>query len=148
MSTRSHIGIRNEDGSLDVIYCHYDGYPSYNGALLLHHYKDPDKIRELIALGDISSLAEAVRPTEESHSFETPQKGVVVAYGRDRKEDGVDSRHYPLMAAYEKHMKSEGGYIEYVYLYDVSERKWLWSPAYFNGGIQELRELDEKSIAE
>lgn len=148
MSTRSHIGIRNEDGSLDVIYCHYDGYPSYNGALLLHHYKDPEKIRELIALGDISSLAESVKASDAGHSFETPQKGVVVAYGRDRKEDGVDSRHYPTMAAYEKVMKSEGGYIEYVYLYDVSERKWLWAAAHFDVGVEELRELDEKSIAE
>ena len=52
MSTRSHIGIRNEDGSLDVIYCHWDGYPSYNGAVLFHHYQEPEKIRELIGLGD------------------------------------------------------------------------------------------------
>ena len=70
MSTRSHIGIWNEDGSLDVIYCHWDGYPSYNGAVLLHHYQDPEKIRELIALGDISSLAESVKPAEGEHSFE------------------------------------------------------------------------------
>lgn len=78
MSTRSHIGIWNEDGSLDVIYCHWDGYPSYNGALLLHHYQDPEKIRELIALGDISSLAESVKPVEGEHTFESPQEGVVV----------------------------------------------------------------------
>ena len=45
MSTRSHIGIWNEDGSLDVIYCHWDGYPSYNGAVLLHHYQDPEKCK-------------------------------------------------------------------------------------------------------
>ena len=70
MSTRSHIGIWNEDGSLDVIYCHWDGYPSYNGALLLHHYQDPEKIRELIALGDISSMAESVKPAEGEHTFE------------------------------------------------------------------------------
>ena len=42
MSTRSHIGIWNEDGSLDVIYCHWDGYPSYNGAVLFHHYQEPE----------------------------------------------------------------------------------------------------------
>ena len=70
MSTRSHIGIWNEDGSLDVIYCHWDGYPSYNGAVLLRHYQDPEKIRELIALGDISSLAESVKPVESEHTFE------------------------------------------------------------------------------
>ena len=97
MSTRSHIGIWNEDGSLDVIYCHWDGYPSYNGAVLLRHYQDPEKIRELIALGDISSLAESVKPAEGEHSFESPQEGVVVAYGRDRHEDGVDTKHFDTL---------------------------------------------------
>ena len=97
MSTRSHIGIWNEDGSLDVIYCHWDGYPSYNGVLLLHHYQDPEKIRELIALGDISSLAESVKPVEGEHTFESPQEGVVVAYGRDRHEDGVDTKHFDTL---------------------------------------------------
>ena len=70
MSTRSHIGIRNEDGSPDVIYCHRDGYPSYNGTVLFYHYEEPEKIRELIALRDISSLAESVKPAEGEHSFE------------------------------------------------------------------------------
>lgn len=56
MSTRSHIGIRNEDGSPDVIYCHRDGYPSYNGTVLFHHYQAPEKIRELIALGDARNM--------------------------------------------------------------------------------------------
>ena len=97
MSTRSHIGIWNEDGSLDVIYCHWDGYPSYNGAVLFHHYQEPEKIRELIALGDISSLAESVKPVEGEHTFESPQEGVVVAYGRDRHEDGVDSKHFDTL---------------------------------------------------
>ena len=97
MSTRSHIGIWNEDGSLDVIYCHWDGYPPYNGAVFLHHYQDPEKIRELIALGDISSLAESVKPVEGEHTFESPQEGVVVAYGRDRHEDGVDTKHFDTL---------------------------------------------------
>ena len=64
MSTRSHSDIWNEDGSLDVIYCHWDGYPSYNGAVLLHHYQDPEKIRELIALGDINQYFAKGGPDE------------------------------------------------------------------------------------
>ena len=86
MSTRSHIGIWNEDGSLDVIYCHWDGYPSYNGALLLHRYQDPEKIRELIALGDISSLAESVKPAEGEHTFESPQLRVMPDVLHKKKE--------------------------------------------------------------
>ena len=147
MSTRSHIGIWNEDGSLDVIYCHWDGYPSYNGALLLHHYQDPEKIRELIALGDISSLAESVKPAEGEHTFESPQEVVVVAYGRDRHEDGVDTKHFDTLDEYKKLMRSEGGYIEYVYLYQASNRKWIWTPATDNIGLVELKELTEENGA-
>ena len=29
MSTRSIIGFDNGDGTLDAVYCHYDGYPEY-----------------------------------------------------------------------------------------------------------------------
>lgn len=148
MSTRSNIGIQNEDGSLDVIYCHWDGYPSHNGAILLHHYQDLEKIRELIALGDISSLAAAVKPAAGEHSFESPQEGVVVAYGRDRHEDGIGSRHFDTLDDYQKLMRSEGGYIEYVYLYKVADRKWLWSPALDDIGIKELQDLTERSVAE
>ncbi|MBQ3143436.1 MAG: hypothetical protein IJB89_02870 [Akkermansia sp.] len=147
MSTRSNIGIWNEDGSLDVIYCHWDGYPSYNGAVLLHHYQDLEKIRELIALGDISSLEKNVKPAEGEHTFESPQEGVVVAYGRDRHEDGVSTRHFASLDEYKKLMLSEGGYIEYVYLYNVADRKWIWSPARDTTGIVELQELTESSVA-
>ena len=147
MSTRSHIGIWNEDGTLDVIYCHWDGYPAHNGAVLLHHYQDLDKIRELIALGDISSLAESVKPVEGEHTFESPQEGVVVAYGRDCHEDGVSTKHFDEFDEYRKLMRSEGGYIEYVYLYKVADRKWIWSPARDNTGIVELQDLTERSVA-
>lgn len=147
MSTRSHIGIQNEDGSLDVIYCHWDGYPSYNGAILFHHYQEPEKIRKLIALGDISSLAKSVSPVSGKHTFEEPEEGVVVAYGRDRHEDGISTRHYESMEEYKTFMRSEGGYIEYVYLYNVVEGKWSWAPAYDSTGLGELRDLTERSIA-
>ena len=59
--------------------------------------QDPGKIRELIALGDISSLAASVKPAEGEHTFESPQEGVVVAYGRDRHEDGVSTKHIAML---------------------------------------------------
>lgn len=146
MSTRSHIGIRNEDGSLDVIYCHHDGYLSYNGNILFHHYQDPEKVRELVSLGDISSLDINVKPTDSAHSFETPQKNVVVAYGRDRHEDGVDTRHFESMDAYMSTLKDECLFIEYVYLYNVMERKWEWMDTY-KGVVKEyLKELTEEVL--
>lgn len=99
MSTRSRIGMVQDDGKVISIYCHWDGYPSNNGAILLKHYTDKEKVARLISLGDISCLEAEVDPkpsapqkynnkkTVTKHTFDTPQEGVVIAYGRDRGED-------------------------------------------------------------
>ncbi len=56
MATRCTINIQNEDGSVDGIYCHSDGYPEGVGKILLKHYNTEEKIRELIDLGNLSFL--------------------------------------------------------------------------------------------
>ena len=56
MGTRSHIGLVDENKNVKFIYCHWDGYPNYNGLLLNKFYKDENKIKDLLAMGDISSL--------------------------------------------------------------------------------------------
>jgi hypothetical protein len=87
MATRSTIGIQNDDKTIDYIYCHWDGYPANNGVLLLNNYNTEDKIRELIALGSISSLGNRIEPSEnEKHSFNNPIKNITVSYHRDRGE--------------------------------------------------------------
>lgn len=72
MSTRSNIGILNQDGTVDYIYCHYDGYLDHNGKILNEYYNTEDKVRELISLGDMSALTETI----DSSIF----------YKRDREE--------------------------------------------------------------
>lgn len=87
MSTRSLIGIVEPDGSVNAIYCHYDGYVEYVGKVLNHCYSSECMSRKLLALGDISSLGERVAPNPgEKHSFEEPAEDVTVAYHRDRGE--------------------------------------------------------------
>ena len=71
MSTRSRIAKLNDDGSIRVIYCHSDGYLSYNGRILLEHYTDPAKVDALLDLGDISSLGEEIG---EQHPFDPDYK--------------------------------------------------------------------------
>lgn len=56
MSTRSLIAMRNEDGSFDSIYCHWDGYPEYVGVQLYTKRNTPEKVRELIDMGDRSTI--------------------------------------------------------------------------------------------
>ena len=85
MATKSFIGYC-ENNEIIGIYCHWDGYLSHNGNILYNHYKNINKIKELIDLGALSILDKKINPTSE-HSFEKPQKEVCVAYHRDRKED-------------------------------------------------------------
>jgi len=56
MSTRSRIGIQLADDSILSVYCHYDGYPEFNGVKLIENFKSYEKAAELIDGGDISCL--------------------------------------------------------------------------------------------
>lgn len=60
MATRSLIGLENQDGSINYVYCHYDGYPEYQLKMLLEHYQDKNKVAELISNGDFSQLKEEI----------------------------------------------------------------------------------------
>jgi len=62
MSTRSTISKVNQDGTITSIYCHWDGYYSNNGKLLLENYNDEKKIDELLSLGSLSSLEKNTCP--------------------------------------------------------------------------------------
>lgn len=130
MGTRSRIGIENEDGTVSSIYCHWNGYPSNNGKILVEHYTDREKVKELIALGDISSLRRNVSPVEpipdvigvrilkefkvlpkSVHSFDTPQDGVTIAYHRDRGGDLNEARVDGSIEDYAKSDYEEYGYV-------------------------------------
>ena len=54
MGTRSRIGIELQDQSIVSVYCHYDGYPAFNGKVLRDNYDTVEKVKELIDGGDMS----------------------------------------------------------------------------------------------
>jgi hypothetical protein len=56
MATRSTIALEFADGTVQQIYCHWDGYLSGVGAQLATDYMDPFKLRDLINEGDTSSI--------------------------------------------------------------------------------------------
>jgi len=90
MGTPSSITAKCQDGRFRTIYCHYDGYVEYNGVILFKHYQDQQKIENMLALGDISSLKPSIE-CPEGHSFETPADGHTIFYGRDRGEDKTEA---------------------------------------------------------
>ena len=89
MGTRSYIGIENGDGTISGVYCHWDGYPEGVGAILRDFYGQPERVRLLVAGGNLSSLGPDIEPAEGvAHSFQMPADGVCVYYGRDRGDTG------------------------------------------------------------
>jgi hypothetical protein len=56
MGTRSTIALEFADGTVEQVYCHWDGYLSGVGAELVSDYSDPFALRELIDGGDMSSI--------------------------------------------------------------------------------------------
>ena len=51
MGTRSNIAYERPNGQVVVAYCHYDGYPEYNGVILNENYNTPQKAEELANQG-------------------------------------------------------------------------------------------------
>jgi len=107
MSTRSAIAIQEtKEGPVKYTYCHYDGYIKHNGKILNEHYRDPAKVKELLALGDLSALDETI----EKSTF----------YCRDRKERLHINEPMSL-----KELADDDTY-DYRYLLKEHEGEWKW----------------------
>ncbi len=112
MATRSLIGKQNTDGTITSIYCHFDGYPEHNGVILQEHYSTPVSVGELLALGNLSVLAEQIGDKQE---FDKPRlsKNWCLAYGRDRGE----SNQHAQVSTREAFFSTVHG-VDYLYLYN------------------------------
>ena len=91
MSTPCTITAKYEDGTYHMIYCHFDGGLSMCGEKLIHHYSTLNKIKELLALGDLSWLGNTTRHKPEfwdiwSERAEEDYAEYCCTY-RDRGED-------------------------------------------------------------
>ncbi len=64
MSTNSSIAIAHNDGTIQEIYCHFDGYLSNNGRILFDNYNSLDAAKSLIEQGACRSLEESIEECE------------------------------------------------------------------------------------
>jgi hypothetical protein len=103
MGTRSTIALEFADGTVEQVYCHWDGYLAHNGQILLKHYSNPFILRDLIDLGDISSLRPQIGTKHAFSHFGTTldQEAytflygeMTTFYGRDRGETGVSAKKF------------------------------------------------------
>lgn len=128
MATRSTIAMKTEDGKVRAIYCHWDGYVGYNGKMLMGEYTDPAKVKQLIDLGDISSLRKDIgekHPFDRNH--EEPELDIyedwTTAYHRDRGEEWsrVAPQTYDTVGDWVEGY--DDSWVEYFYLFDGKD--WL-----------------------
>ena len=101
MSTRSHIGVENPDGTIDWVYCHYDGYPTGVGAELFEGLPTKEAARDWLAEGDRATFQE---------SF-VERKGELLVP--------------PRTAAGRKDFESNRGWADYLYLMTRDEVWWV-----------------------
>ena len=128
MATRSYISYYDGE-RLVTQYCHYDGYIEGVGETLHRCYKEPNRVKQLSRLGDLSVLKEEIEPTGP-HSFDNREEGVTVAYGRDRGEEGTQSKVTyrkfktvgEIFTYLRKHFNEE-----YNYVYLVKTKEWYVS---------------------
>ena len=158
MATRSTIALEFADGTIGQVYCHWDGYISNNGKILLNNYMDPFKLRDLIDLGDISSLGAEIgtkHPFDNPAMFGTPEYqaykdqygDMTKFYGRDRGEEGTDAKYFKDFADYEaNHQYEEYSYIlrtDGVWYVSEGEKFEPLMEAY----IEVLRQENEEEVA-
>ena len=129
MSTRSRIGMEFTDDNgtrlVKSIYCHFDGYPEGVGQKLQNFFLDREKVDALVSLGDISFLEKEI-VSKGNHSFDQPERGVTVAYHRDRGEDYCAPRIDAGVDAF-----FESDFEEYGYVFS-EEGEWLV------GGVEDI----------
>ena len=142
MSTHATIAIHNDDNTYTAIYLHWDGYIEAAGKTLNEHYNDETTIRQLMSLGDLSTLGE--KPEDPGylwkyeagiHGTDTDYETFYAAYRtltdlncksyRSRGEKHIDARAYTT----EQELKDDRE--EYLYLWD-KETGWRVTGAYVN----------------
>jgi hypothetical protein len=148
MATRSTIALEFADGTVGQVYCHWDGYLSHNGKILQENYSNPFVLRDLIDLGDISSLRPTIgtkhpfsvfdlsadSPLSKDGKFEELYGDMTTFYGRDRSEHNVYARYFKDFADYRANGQAE----EYDYILRSVNGKATWFVSDHGGDFKPL----------
>ena len=116
MGTRSRIGIQLKDDSIMSVYCHWDGYPSFNGRVLNEFYNTPEKVAALIDGGNISSLHTNVGWNQET----LPETGPQYYTSRGESIKDNEPRYDESIFDFLEKENNE----EYAYIWTVNN-KWV-----------------------
>jgi hypothetical protein len=105
MSTPSFIGILHSDRTVDLIYCHYDGYPARGaGSTLIKEFNSLEDAEKLVSQG------------WRSHLFETKKSSKVNFYG-------TDALHFPHWDSLKEYMENRPD-IAFIYVWNEPVSRW------------------------
>ena len=149
MATRSTIALEFADGTVEQVYCHWDGYLDHNGKILQEHYSNPFKLKQLIQLGALSGLG---REIGEKHAFDNPGQYGSPEYIKYREEtehmclfyarDRGEALHVNKFKDFEDY-KQNAQFEEYNYILRQVNGKAVWYVEFhgeFNGLLVEAFE--------
>ena len=116
--TRSQVGVIGRNGKIVSAYVHYDGYPSNMKPGLKKHMKNEKDVLKLIKMGG----ARGIFDDKEIEYYKSgkPTKGNMKDFGG--YVDAAD----------------RNGMAEYVYLYNMKDKKWYFADVY---GDKKLKKL-------
>jgi hypothetical protein len=140
------------------VYCHWDGYLSHNGKILFENYSNPFILRDLIDLGDVSSLRPTIgtkhpfsvldlpsdSPMSKDGKFEELYGNMTTFYGRDRSEHNVYARYFKDFADF----KANGQAEEYDYILRNVDGVATWFVSDHGGEFVLLTEAFAKEAEE
>ncbi len=116
--TRSQVGVIGRNGKIVSAYVHYDGYPSNMKPGLKKHMKNEKDVLKLIKMGG----ARGIFDDKEIEYYKS---------GKPTKGDMKDFGGYVDAA-------DRSGMAEYVYLYNIKDKKWYFADVY---GDKKLKKL-------
>jgi len=116
--TRSQVGIIDRSGKIASAYVHYDGYPSNMKPGLKKHMKNEKDVLKLIKSGGARGIYND--KDIEYYKSGKPTKGNLKDFGK--YVDAAD----------------RNGMAEYVYLYNMKDKKWYFADVY---GDKKLKKL-------
>ena len=144
MSTRSNIGIQNEDGSVEMVYCHWDGYLSNNGAILRKHYLTESKIRKLIAGGDMSSLEDM--PSKIDYYGQRSKWTKYGPAGSEQDEPWEQVKPQKYSHPVDIRYMLKDSCTQYIYIFDSVKDKWRWDYTGNFTTVDKMRLLTKKQV--
>jgi hypothetical protein len=122
MATSASVAIELENGQVMDIHNHGDGYPEHLGAVLVKHYSDPIKVKQLIQLGSASFIDANIGNKINFDDRKTrEQNQQCLFYGRDRGESNTNAQK---ASNFDEWFDDVTGQYSYSYIFDTKTNTW------------------------